>query len=236
MKSGIFSLRGWDELGWERDYGLLFQLWQFGVGGLDSGLVCRELFTHGAIVVSSPEGLSRPFDRMGSFHKFKSAISPIEEDSETRKQFVFSPSADCQPLAGLANEACCGSPSSSERECPASLLKGTLENHVEDSQEVEVWHLESHDVEDSQDVDDGNLESHVEDSLEVYRLADDNEHDDALSCCPEDATASSHQDVESTKDMDDKFNALQFGNDEPESLKQLAAKHPRLLSSLEERI
>ncbi|XP_043711320.1 probable ubiquitin-like-specific protease 2B [Telopea speciosissima] len=201
----------------------------------DSGLVYRELLTPGTSAGLSSEGHSRPFDRMESFQKFKSAVSPIEEDSETGEQYIYSPSADCQQLARLTKEACrtssssskdcepfetllnlrismrqeehrvgysstnpssCGSPSSSERgadedvkgpnqhnslklrpvspqkigcECPALLASGNLQSHViEDSEEVDDGNLDSHVVEDSQEVDGGNLDSHVvEDSQEV---------------------------------------------------------------------
>ncbi|XP_042491302.1 probable ubiquitin-like-specific protease 2B isoform X2 [Macadamia integrifolia] len=316
---------------------------------MNLGLVYRELFTSGATAGSSPEGHPRPSERIESFHKFKSAMPPIEEDSETGEQYVYSSSADCQALAGLTREVCrssffskddepfesllnlristrleehrkggsssntsgCGSPSSSEKgadedlegpnqhnslklravspqkigcitECPASLSRRNLESHVvEDSQEVDGGELESYVVEDSQEVDDGNLESHVvedsqevdggklgsyvvedsqevdggklesyvvedsqevddgnleshivEDSLEVDRLADSKEHGDPLSCFPENATASSHQHADFTKDIEVEISDLQFSIDVvPEPLKQPAAKRPRLTSS-----
>ncbi|KAJ4962403.1 hypothetical protein NE237_022342 [Protea cynaroides] len=72
----------------------------------DSGLIYREFFTLEATAPSSPNGDYRSFDTMASSHKLKSAMSTIEEDSETGEQFVYSPPAGCQPLAGLKKEAC----------------------------------------------------------------------------------------------------------------------------------
>ncbi|XP_043713348.1 probable ubiquitin-like-specific protease 2B [Telopea speciosissima] len=99
----------------------------------DSGLIYREFFTPGATAASSPDGHYRPFDTMPSLHKLKSAMSPIEEDSETGEQFVYSSSADCQPLAGLTEEACKTS-SHSSKECEpfVSLLDPKISMQLEE--------------------------------------------------------------------------------------------------------
>ncbi|XP_042495931.1 probable ubiquitin-like-specific protease 2B isoform X2 [Macadamia integrifolia] len=106
----------------------------------DSGLVYREFFTPGSTAASSPDGHYRPFDAMTSFHQLKSAMSPLEEDSETGEQFVYSPSADCQPLAGLTKEACkTSSPSSKECEQFEMLLNPKVSIQLDEHRDGDIF-------------------------------------------------------------------------------------------------